>query len=122
MKFRTMSQVSSFSNATLYAMGQAGSSPAAGLPGGLELWRALGKVVLFALPLALTLMLALGAVKADLERAMEAGEVHQQQLIDDNIQLLAQRAGLYAPERVSRVAADKLSLYAAAPGQIERIN
>ena len=53
---------------------------------------------------------------------MTAVDTQRHELIDKNIGLLAQKAGLYAPERVSRLAADKLSLYAAIPGQIERIN
>lgn len=123
MKCNSMSQYSSLSDLALFGVRQpsrTGSSKF--LPGGAELWRALGKAILLVLPLMVLIFLFLGSVGDSLDASLAAGEMKQQQLTDSNIALLAQRAGMYAPERVSRLAADKLSLYAAAPGQVERIN
>ena len=123
MKLHTMSQYSTLSDLSLFGVQQSPKSRyLRNLPGGVELWRALSKLLLVAVPLMLAVCLVLGAVGKNLERSIEQGEERHQLLIDKNIEMLAQRAGMHAPERVSRIAADRLSLYAAAPGQIERIN
>lgn len=123
MKFHTISQYSSLSDLSLFGVQQSPRSRyLRNLPGGVELWRALGKVLLVALPLVFALLLVLGAVGKSLESSIGESEERHQLLLDKNIEMLAQRAGMHAPERVSRIAADRLSLYAAAPGQIERIN
>lgn len=92
------------------------------LPGGLVLWKAVGKIMLFIFPCVLAANIFLSAIVNDAERSLSAVDDRRHELTDKNIGLLAQRARLYAPERVSKMAADKLSLYAASPGQIERIN
>lgn len=123
MKLHTMSQYSTLSDLSLFGVQQSPKSRyLRNLPGGVELWRALSKLLLVAVPLMLAVCLVLGAVGKNLERSIEQGEERHQLLIDKNIEMLAQRAGMHAPERVSRIAADRLSLYAATPGQIERIN
>jgi hypothetical protein len=123
MKYTSISQYSSLSDLTLFGVRQTSRSWSSKLlPGGAELWWALGKGTLLVLPLIVVISLFLGSVGDSLDESLVAGEMKQQQLLDSNIALLAQRAGMYAPERVSRMAADKLSLYAAAPGQVERIN
>jgi hypothetical protein len=123
MKYHSMSQYSSLSDLALFGVRQP-SRVWSGkfLPGGAELWWAMGKGMVLILPLVVAITLFLGSVGDSLDESLALSEVQQQQLLDNNISLLAQRAGMYAPERVSRMAADKLSLYAAAPGQIERIN
>jgi hypothetical protein len=123
MKYTSMSQYSSLSDLALFGVRQPSRTWSSKfLPGGAELWCALGKGMLLVLPLIVVVFLLLGSVGDSLDESLAAGEIKQQQLMDSNIALLAQRAGMYAPERVSRMAADKLSLYAAAPGQVERIN
>lgn len=123
MKVQAMLQYSSLSDGTLFGVQQSLRSRSARyLPGGVELWRALGRVLVLAVPMVLAVSLLLGTVGDKFERAIAAGEAQHQQLFDKNIELLAHRAGIYNPDRVSRLAAERLSLYAAAPGQIERIN
>lgn len=123
MKYTSMSQYSSLSDLALFGVSQPSRTWSAKfLPGGTELWCALGKGILSVLPLMVVIFLFLGSAGDSLDESLAAGEMKQQQLMDSNIALLAQRAGMYAPERVSRMAADKLSLYAATPGQVERIN
>ncbi|MBU1568527.1 MAG: hypothetical protein KJ630_23235 [Proteobacteria bacterium] len=92
------------------------------LPGGLILWKAVGRIVLSMLPFILAANMFLASTVDDVERSLIAIDNQRHELMDKNIGLLAKRARLYAPERVSLMAADKLSLYAASPGQIERIN
>lgn len=123
MKYTSMSQYSSLSDLALFGVRHPSRTWSSKLlPGGVELWCALGKGILLVFPLMVVIFLFLGSVGDSLDESLAAGEMKQQQLMDSNIALLAQRAGMYAPERVSRMAADKLSLYAAAPGQVERIN
>lgn len=93
-----------------------------GLPGGLVLWKAVGKFMVMMLPVVLMVNMLLSSMAGDVEHSIKAADDRRHELMDKNIGLLAQRAGLYAPDRVSQMAADKLSLYAASPGQIERIN
>ena len=92
------------------------------LPGGLALWKASAKMLVCILPLLVVVNMFLASIINETGRSMTAVDTQRHELIDKNIGLLAQKAGLYAPERVSRLAADKLSLYTAIPGQIERIN
>lgn len=123
MKYTGISQYSSLSDLALFGVRQPSRTCSSKfLPGGTELWWALGKGILLFLPLMVVVSLLLGSAGDSLDESLAAGEIKQQQLMDSNISLLAQRAGMYAPEQVSRMAADKLSLYAAAPGQVERIN
>lgn len=123
MKYTSVSQYSSLSDLALFGVRQPSRTWSGKfLPGGAEFWRALGKGMLVVLPLMVVISLFLGSAGGSLDESLAAAEVKQQQLMDSNIVLLAQRAGMYAPERVSRMAADKLSLYTAAPGQVERIN
>lgn len=92
------------------------------LPGGLVLWKAVGKIVLLILPFVLAANMFLASTVDGVERSLAAFDNERHELMDKNIGLLAKKARLNAPERVSQMAADKLSLYAASPGQIERIN
>jgi hypothetical protein len=92
------------------------------LPGGLVLWKAVGRIMLLMMPFVLAANMFFASIINDMERSLTVADNQRHELVDKNIGLLAQKAGLYAPERVSQMAADKLSLYAASPGQIERIN
>ena len=92
------------------------------LPGGLVLWKAVGKVLLLLLPLVVTFNLFLASAINDAGNELTVIDNQRHQLMDKNIGLLAQKAQLYAPDRVSQLAGQKLSLYSAAPGQIESLN
>lgn len=92
------------------------------LPGGLVLWKAVAKTLLLMLPFILMVNMFLASKINDLQRSFNVVDNERHELTDKNIGLLAQKARLYAPERISQMAANKLSLYAAEPGQIERIN
>ncbi len=92
------------------------------LPGGSLLWKAVGVIMLLMLPFVLAANMFLASTIDDVERSLVVIDNQRHELMDKNIGLLAKKARLYAPERVSRLAADKLALYAASPGQVERIN
>jgi hypothetical protein len=92
------------------------------LPGGLVLWKAVGRIILIMLPFILAANMFLAGKINDVQSSLAIVDNQRHELTDKNIGLLAQKARLYAPERLSQMAADKLSLYAASPGQIERLN
>ena len=92
------------------------------LLGGVVLWKAVGKVLLVLLPLMLAANIFLAGSVNEVGQSLASVDNKRHELTDKNIGLLAQKARLYAPERVGQLAGQKLSLYAASPGQIERIN
>lgn len=92
------------------------------LLGGVVLWKALGKLLLVVLPLMLAANVFLAGSVNDVEQSLVSVDNQRHDLMDKNIGLLAQKARMYAPERVGQLAGQRLSLYAASPGQIERIN
>jgi hypothetical protein len=92
------------------------------LPGGLVLWKAVGKAMLLLLPLMFLVHMFLASIIADVEQSLSSVDNQRHELVDKNIGLLAKRAYLYAPERVGQLAGERLSLYTASPDQIERIN
>ncbi|MDK9708750.1 MAG: hypothetical protein OEL83_17035 [Desulforhopalus sp.] len=92
------------------------------LLGGVVLWKAVGKVLLVLLPLMLAANMFLAGIINNVGQSISSVDDQRHELMDKNIGLLAQKARLYAPERVGQLAEQKLSLYAASPGQIERIN
>jgi hypothetical protein len=123
MNFHTTTQASYLRPVTnLGVRQQLQSRGVLDLPGGLVLWKAVARIMLLMLPFVLAANMFFASMINDIERSLTAVDNQRHELMDKNIGLLAQRAGLYAPDRVSRMAADKLSLYAASPGQIERIN
>jgi hypothetical protein len=91
-------------------------------PGGLVLWKAVGKIALLMLPFILAANMFIASIVSEVELSIAAVETKHHEVIDKNIGLLAQKARLNAPERLSKMAADRLYLFAAEPGQIERIN
>jgi hypothetical protein len=92
------------------------------LPGGLVLWRAVGKVALVLLPLVLTMNLMLASAVNDIGGSFVAVDNQRHELMDKNIELLAKKARLTAPDNVLRKAGEKLALYAASDDQVQRIN
>ncbi len=92
------------------------------LMGDLAIWKAVGRIVLIMIPFVLAANMFLASVANDVSLSLTVFDNQRHELMDKNIGLLAKKASLYAPERVSQLAADKLSLYTASPGQIERIN
>ncbi len=123
MNFHNTTQVSYLRTATNFGVRQQlESRDAFHLPGGLVLWKAVGRILLLMLPFVLAANMFLASTINDAKGSLATVDNQRHELMDKNIGLLAQRARLYAPERVSQMAADKFSLYAASPGQIERIN
>jgi hypothetical protein len=92
------------------------------LPGGLVLWKAVGKITLLMLPFIVAANMFIASILSEVDLSIASIEAKHHEVIDKNIGLRAQKARLYAPDRLSKLAADRLFLFTAEPGQIERIN
>lgn len=91
------------------------------LPGGLLLWKAVGKMLLWGLPLVLGVNLwCASAINAN-RAQYEAAEQHLVQLENSSSELIVQRDRLISPVRIKIAAAEKLSLFEPAPGQIQKM-
>lgn len=91
------------------------------LPGGLLLWRAVGKVLLWGLPVILGVNLWCASA-IDTQRVKSAEMMLSlQQLSDGNALLEVQVDRLMSPVRVKIAAAEKLGLYEPKPEQIRRM-
>ena len=91
------------------------------LPGGLVLWKAVGKILVWGLPVVLALNL--WCASRINTRNVEISETSTalQQLKTSNAALQTKVDRLVSPVRVKIAAAEKLKLYEPAPGQIQRM-
>jgi ABC-type thiamine transport system ATPase subunit len=91
------------------------------LPGGLQLWQAVGKVLLWSVPVILSLNLVCSSVTHSYRTDISAT---QQAMIEEEKQmeeLLQQRTKLISPVRVKVAAAVKLDLFEPEPNQIKHM-
>jgi hypothetical protein len=92
------------------------------LPGGLALWRSVGKTLLWTLPviLAANLWLASACNSINMEyRAVGQALIEEQHATE---QLLQQKSQLLSPVRIKIAAAEKFGLYEPASTQIKHMN
>ena len=91
------------------------------LPGGLQLWQAVGKILLWSVPLVLTLNLVCSSVinsyRSEIAATQQAMFEEEKQMNE----LLQQRTRLTSPVRVKIAAAVKLDLFEPEPNQIKRM-
>ncbi|HKJ65926.1 MAG TPA: hypothetical protein VJ969_11015 [Desulfopila sp.] len=91
------------------------------LPGGILLWKAVGKVLIWAVPVVLAANLwCAHAIDTSSARSL-ALQQELVQLEDSADELALQRQRLTSPVRVKIAAAEKLSLYEPSAGQIRRM-
>lgn len=91
------------------------------LPGGLQLWQAVGKVLLWSVPLVLSLNLVCSSVinsyRSEIAATQQAMFEEEKQMEE----LLQHRTRLISPVRVKLAAAVKLDLFEPEPNQIKRM-
>lgn len=80
------------------------------------------KVALIVLFCALVARFWMGVVVNDIDESIMVHKQESHVLIDKNIALRAQKAYLLSPQRIERVAAEKLALYAPVEGQVRYVN
>jgi hypothetical protein len=87
------------------------------LPGGILLWKAVGKVTVAVCVATITLNVMLSVYKGNLATAAVALEQQRHELMDKNINLRAKRAALLSPQAIERAAGKRLSLHSPVKGQ-----
>lgn len=91
------------------------------LPGGLQLWQAVAKVLLWTVPLVLSLNLVcltvINSHRSDIAATQQAMFEEEREMKE----LLQQRTRLTSPVRVKIAAAVKLDLFEPEPNQIQRM-
>lgn len=86
--------------------------------GSINVWRAVGKICLFGLPVIFSLNLALGFYMDKIENSIRVAEDARFELMDKHIALRAENARLMSPDSIEVAAAEKLSLIVPEPGQV----
>lgn len=92
------------------------------LPGGLVLWRSVGKVMLFILPLVLLVNMIFGSFIGSVDRSITVVDNQHHELMDQNIEMLATKARLWDPAYMQKLAGEKLSLHAVSKKQIGKFD
>ena len=91
-----------------------------GLIGPKVLWIAAGKVLLLFCPLLFLANFWLSSSADRIAVALLDAEKGRYVFMDENIKLRAERAHLYSPEYLDKIAANQLALYAPEKGQVSR--
>lgn len=97
---------------------QAGTRKAISFPIDTAIWKAVGKIMLVVLPLVLVINISFSSAVSSLERSISLQTEKYQQVEDLNIDLLAQKARVWAPSNVEKLAAERLSLYKPRENQV----
>lgn len=88
---------------------------------GAEVWQAVGKLVLCALPVLLLINLCMGFYVNKIENSIKVESAARFELMDKHIALRANNARLTSKEYVYVAAAKKLSLQEPASGQVRKL-
>lgn len=86
-------------------------------PGGILLWKVIGRVGFAVCAATVALHLMLGAYSSHLSEKVTVFEEQRHQLMDRNITLRATRAGMLTQKAVEAAAGKALSLYTPGEGQ-----
>ncbi|KGO35679.1 MAG: hypothetical protein WBN83_15365 [Desulfoprunum sp.] len=90
------------------------------LPGGVQVWKAIGKGLVVLLPVVLGMQLLFGHLISGVEESIaKADDLHYNLMITNSL-LKAERSRLLTPEQVTSVAGGALSLYKPEKGQVLR--
>ncbi len=92
------------------------------LPGGLPLWKAVGKVLLILLPVVLAVNLLLASLARTGADSVRAADDNHYNLTIANSLLKAERSRLMTPEQAKAVAGDSFVLHAPERGQVRIYN
>lgn len=92
------------------------------LPGGILLWKALGKVLLILLPVVVGGHLLLSSFVDNAEESLRAADDAHYNLTIANSLLKSERLQLLSPAQVHAVAGDSLSLHTPEKGQVRVYN
>ena len=122
MIFQNFTQLYPKSVANVRVRQQVRRQKAIGFPGGVLLWKSLGKTSLFLLLAVVSLSMVMTTLSTKNIVALESAEITRHELMDANIQLRAKKAHLMTEEQVKIAAEEKLSLSAPGKGKHYRFN
>lgn len=88
------------------------------LPGGIALWKAVGKILLVLLPLVVGCQLVLTSLSTGMEKDIGRIDDQYYNLMITNSLLKAERTGLLTPAKVESLAGKKIALQKPEKGQI----
>ncbi|GAB6193203.1 hypothetical protein [Desulfocastanea catecholica] len=88
----------------------------------LVLWKPVGRIMLMIFPVVLVIHMFLASVVTNTDQTITMVENQRHELMDKNIGLLAQKASLWAPENIEKLAGEKLALYAHSGDQVGWFN
>lgn len=88
------------------------------LPGGIALWKAVGKMLLVLLPLVFGCQLVLRFLSTGMEEDISRIDDQYYNLMITNSLLKAERGGLLNPEKVESLASKKIALQKPEKGQV----
>ncbi len=92
------------------------------LPGWLQLWKPVGKILLVIFPLVLIINILVGSAVSNVDHSITAVGNHRHELMDKNIELLARKASLYSPDSIEQMAGERLGLYKSTDAQVGVFN
>jgi len=92
------------------------------LPGGVQVWKGIGKGLVVLLPVVFGMQLLFGFLISGVEESIaKTDDLHYNLMITNSL-LKAERSQLLTPEQVTSVAGGSLSLYKPEKGQVLRYN
>lgn len=91
-------------------------------PGGLLLWKAVGKVLLVLVPAVVAAHLLFSSFVSNAEESVRAADDHHYNLTIANSLLKSERSRLLTPEQVRALVGDSYSLHAPEKGQVRVFN
>ena len=92
------------------------------ISGWLVLWKPAGKILLMIFPLVLVINMFVASVITDFDRSIVSVDNQRHELMDKNIEMLARKARLWAPDNIQKLAGDKLALQVNSGDQVGRFN
>lgn len=122
MSYQNSSQSFMRTAARIGVRRQVRSRRALSIPGGAILWKSVGKAVLVILPVTLLINIFISSAVSSVDRSISMAETKQQKIEDFNIDLLAQKARIWAPTNVQKLAGEKLSLFAPENKQVGKFD
>jgi hypothetical protein len=122
MNYNNSTQAYMRSIAKIGGRQQVGSRDLFDLSGWLVLWRPVGKILLMIFPVVLVIHMFIASAVTNTDQKITMLDNQRYELMDKNIELLALKAKLWAPENIEKLAGEKLALYADSGDQVGRFN
>lgn len=92
------------------------------LSGWTLLWKPFGKILLMIFPVVLVINMCIASAITNIDHSLVTVDNKRHELMDKNIALLAQKAKLWAPASIQRMAGEKLALYVHSGDQVTRFD